>query len=79
MERRFNPIDATLAQAHYCEEHELPQFAPANGWCSACGRNIYEPYTCRRGSQTVTYGISVEEAGRRLITSCPHCNTTFCD
>ncbi|MBE5807740.1 MAG: hypothetical protein E7317_05305 [Clostridiales bacterium] len=70
--------EAAAAQKRYCEENEIPQFAPANGWCSACGRNIYEPYTYR-GREEDTRGISVDAAGKRLITSCPHCNTTFCD
>ena len=26
-----------------------------------------------------TTGISVERAGRELITGCPHCNRTYCD
>ena len=51
---------------------------PSNGWCYSCGRNIYEPYTYR-GREDHTYGITVEEAGSRHITSCPHCNATFCD
>lgn len=74
----YDPIEAAKAQEAYCNEHEIPQFAPRNGWCSSCGRNIYEPYTYRR-EPIVTSGIAVEEAGSRLITSCPHCNATFCD
>lgn len=76
---RFDTIDAAAAQKRYCEEHEIPLFAPSNGWCSCCGRNIYEPYPVRRGSETINLGIDVESAGKRLITSCPHCNATFCD
>lgn len=75
---RFDPIEAAKAQEAYCDQHEVPMFAPSNGWCNACGRNIYEPYTYR-GREDHTYGISVEEAGQRLISSCPHCNTTFVD
>ena len=74
----YDPIEAAKAQEVYCDEHEIPQFAPRNGWCSSCGRNIYEPYTYRR-EPIVTSGITVEEAGSHLITSCPHCNATFCD
>ena len=73
----FDPIAAAKAQAQFCEDHELPLFAPDNGWCIACGRNIYEPYTCRRGNETVTYGITVEYAGKKLITGCPFCHTSF--
>lgn len=74
---RFDAIEAAAAQKRYCDEHEVPQFAPSNGWCNACGRNIYEPYTYR--STGHTYGISVEEAGKRLITCCPHCNASYTD
>ena len=79
MERRYNAVEAAAAQRAYCDEHELPQFAPDTGWCSACGRNIYEPYEIRSGRETIRVGIDVETAGRKLITSCPHCRTTFCD
>lgn len=78
MSKNYDPIEAAKAQEDYCNENEVPRFAPGNGWCSSCGRNIYEPYTYRR-EPIATTGISVEEAGRKLITSCPHCNRTFCD
>jgi len=73
----FDPTDAAKAQERYCDEHKIPLFAPHNGWCFNCCRNIYEPYTYRR-EPIVTSGITVEEAGSRHITSCPHCNATFC-
>jgi len=78
MAKTYDAIAAAKAQEEYCNAHEHPMFAPSNGWCSSCGRNIYEPYTYR-GREDHTYGITVEEAGSRLITSCPHCNRTFCD
>ena len=73
--------DAALAakeQERYCDAHEIPIFAPYTGWCTSCGRNIYEPYTYR-GREDRTLGITVEEAGTRHITCCPHCGATFCD
>ena len=78
MPKTYDVIRAADAQARYCEEHEIPLFAPTNGWCHECGRNIYEPYTYR-GQEDRTIGISVEEAGSRHITGCPHCNHTFVD
>lgn len=78
MPKTYNAIQAANAQAKYCEDHELPMFAPANGWCGHCGRNIFEPYTYRR-EPIVTMGITVEEAGSRHITGCPLCGHTFCD
>ena len=73
----YDPIEAAKAQERYCNEHEIPVFAPRNGWCHSCGRNIYEPYTYRGREDNTYYGISVEEAGSRLITGCPHCNHSF--
>jgi len=71
----FNPIEAAKAQEDYCNEHELPMFAPANGICYRCCNNIYDPITYRDHDKV--YGISVEDAGNQLITSCPHCNYSF--
>jgi hypothetical protein len=51
------------AQTEFCYDKDIPHFAPYLGWCS-CGRNIYSK-------------ISVQEAGRDLITGCPHCNKSF--
>lgn len=78
MPKTYDSILAVAAQNRYCDEHELPLFAPTNGWCFNCGCNIYEPYTYR-GREDRTSGISVEEAGAKLITSCPHCGVTFTD
>lgn len=66
----FNPPKANRAQIKYCDEHECPVFAPMNGVCYRCGYNIYLP-TNGKG------GITVEDAGRKLITSCPHCSYSF--
>ena len=79
MSKTYSTVDAAKAQTAYCEGHECPVYAPSNGWCFRCGRCIYEPYRVRHGAETITIGISVEEAGSRLITSCPHCNATFVD
>ena len=78
MAKTYDAVEAARAQERYCNEHEITLFAPRNGWCYRCGRNIYEPYTYR-GREDVTRGITVEEAGIRHITGCPHCNATFAD
>ena len=72
----FDPVKAAKAQAEYCEKNEMPNFASYNGTCWRCGRNIYLPIN---GSGGKIFGYTVEEAGKRLITGCPHCNATFCD
>ena len=57
---------AIEAQARYCHEHEVPLFAPADGYCSGCHMNIYG-----QG------GYSAEQAGQRAITRCPYCGRSF--
>lgn len=73
----FDRAQAAEAQRRYCEEHHCPEFAPDDGWCVVCGKNIYDAYTARNSGRT--YGICVETAGKKLITSCPHCNASFTD
>lgn len=72
----FNPKKAIKAQDAYCDEHEIPLFAPHDGLCFRCGRSIYLPTNGSAGSVS---GFTVEDAGKKHITSCPHCNATFCD
>lgn len=71
---RFNPKQAAAAQEAYCETEGIPMFAPYDGICYHCGRNIFLP---TNGSRGAVYGITVEEAGHRLITGCPHCNFSY--
>ena len=65
---------AIAAQKAYCEREETPHFAPNDGFCYYCNRNIYDAIKNRNGR---TYGVSVEKAGSTLITGCPHCNYSF--
>ena len=44
-------------------------FAPSDGRCWKCGRNIAEG----KGA------ITVESLGNYIITGCPHCHASFCD
>jgi len=53
--------EAIAAQRKYCDEKKLPHFAPSDGKCWCCHRNIYED------------GYSVERASSELIIRCPHC------
>lgn len=41
-ERTINVEDARQAHARLCEERRLPQFAPSNGVCWSCRRQIFE-------------------------------------
>ena len=69
--RTYDDVRAGAAQSRYCEANDAPHFAPywSNDYrCYHCHRNIY-----------AEGGISVEEAGSRLITGCPFCHYSFCE
>lgn len=68
----YDPELAHQAQVAYCEERQFPVFAPEDGFCWNCHRNIY-----RKGE--LGQGHSVFSAGRGLITSCPYCRRSFCE
>lgn len=70
----YSPKMAIKAQERYCEEHEVPCFAPSNGRCPRCGHNIYLP---TNGPDGAVFGINVRDAGERMITACPHCCYSF--
>lgn len=79
----YNKNKAVLAQKKYIEENKAPDFAPNNGVCFKCHRNIYEPFTRTKTNilgeeKEVTTGITVEEARTTLVTGCPHCNRSYC-
>ncbi|HEX3026393.1 MAG TPA: hypothetical protein VHR42_04095 [Clostridia bacterium] len=89
--KEFNVSKAISAQADYCNRTDAPDFAPLNGRCWKCHRNIYEQvgWKIENGRriqvpldspelQHIT-GIDVEKAGKTLVTGCPHCNRSYCD
>ena len=71
----FDSFEARSAQERYCKEKGLPRFAPLNGRCYRCSKDIYTEID----HGTFKTGISVEKAGATLITGCPHCNRSYCD
>ena len=79
----FNANESIKAQRKLCIEKEYPHFAPNNGRCWSCNRQIYEEIKHDRiiGGVEKPYmtGISVEKASSELITGCPHCNRSYCD
>lgn len=81
MTETFNSAEATKAQAQYCKDRQVPHFAPQNGRCWSCNQDIYS--TARRKwngrFEGESKGISVEKAGRELVTGCPHCYRSYCD
>lgn len=62
----YDADKAAQAQVEYCDRNELHCYAPRDGYCWHCNENIYKL-------------ISVEDAGKTLITSCPYCHSTFVD
>ena len=74
-QKHFNVPEAIAAQRKYCKENRMPYFAPQYGICWRCHRNIYKPIV----HENRTTGISVEDAGKRLITGCPHCSWSYCE
>ncbi|MEJ7737422.1 MAG: hypothetical protein WKF97_08350 [Chitinophagaceae bacterium] len=71
----FDVLKAAEAQAELCKQTREPHFAPYQGVCYGCKRNIYEQVD--RGSYQT--GISVVSAGISHITGCPHCQKSYCD
>ena len=68
LDKEHNIIKAILAQKKYCELTGSPRFAPQDGCCYKCGKNIYNDE-----------GYSVDYARKNLVTGCPHCKTSFVD
>lgn len=75
----YDSNKARAAQAEYCKRTNAPHFAPKDGRCWRCGKDIYAPIEVKYGDKTYTHGITVEEAESRLVTGCPHCNRSYCD
>lgn len=67
----IDPADKELqaklaAQKKLQEDKGHPAFAPHDGICWSCKRQIYTK-------------ISLDRAGKELITGCPHCARSYCD
>lgn len=94
-DQTFDHARAHAAQKAYCAEKRFPLFAGGGGRCSSCRRNVYDRQTTSHHQRSAVMedgglvdigeatehvtGISVEEAGRTLVTGCPHCHRSFCD
>lgn len=50
-------------------EDQRVGFAPSDGKCYCCGKNIAEGPN----------GITLEQLGDYIITGCPYCHCSFCD
>lgn len=67
----YNLLKAALAQKKLCNQTGI-LFAPQDGCCFFCGKNIYV-------ESNTSEGYSVEYASKHVITGCPHCHKSFCD
>lgn len=54
------------AQKEFCHNGGGPHFAPEDGFCWSCGKQIHTR-------------ITLNEAANDLITGCPHCHRSYCD
>jgi hypothetical protein len=76
-QKTYDTSAAAEAQRKFCEEKGYPHFAPRNGICWSCNRNIYEQI--EHHNYNFSTGISVESAASGLVTGCPHCYKSYCD
>ena len=60
-------------QKKLCREKVYPYFAPTNGFCYRCHKNIYQNYLLDDDR------VSCGKSGLELVTGCPHCNLSFCE
>lgn len=79
------------AQNEYWKRTGDPDFAPHNGVCWCCHKQIYQnigykkdqyrDIECNTDGEMVDYvsGISLEKAKNKLVTGCPHCNRSYCE
>lgn len=75
MEKVFSPVAARKAQEEYCKNKHVPHFAPNNGICFRCKKDIYQ----QNGLRGYETGISLDEAKTSHVIYCPHCNRSYCD
>jgi hypothetical protein len=75
VEKVYDVQQSIANQKKRIEEGKCPDFAPSNGICYSCRRQIYSPITQPSGRVT---GVDVESA-KYLVTGCPHCNRSYCD
>ncbi len=78
-------VEKTKAELENCKESQRkiikerswPFFAPSDGICFKCHKNIYQnyEYSDLNGNDSISYGYD----GKEPITGCPHCNRSFCD
>ena len=74
-EELFDVEKSIEAQNKYCKDNSVILFAPYDGECFCCGRQIYEP---RKLGDEIR-GYTIKEASETLITGCPFCHRSYVD
>lgn len=79
--QKFNVDESLKAQRDLQKQKGYPGFAPSDGICYRCKRQIYAKIENKNEITGETYftGVSVEKASSELITGCPHCHRSYCD
>lgn len=72
----FDVPASIAAQKELQQAKNYPDFAPIDGHCYGCRRQIYVQQDSGHGYKT---GISLEKASTELITGCPHCHYSYCE
>jgi len=85
--KRFN-IDESIVNQIKVVETGLPAFAPREGICWNCNKQIYAPYiNGKKVEPPYPYekfeghfvsGITTTKS-KKLVTGCPHCSISYCE
>lgn len=62
---QFTIAESVANQSALCKEEGYPHFAPRDGVCWDCHKNIYEHHH--------------ENGGQRHVTGCPWCHWSYCE
>ena len=79
-DQAFDVQKSCEAQKKLCDEKNYPHFAPSDGICYDCRRQIYSKieHNNMPGHKPYYSGISVDRASGH-ITGCPHCHYSYCE
>jgi hypothetical protein len=64
-ELKFSIAESIANQSALCKANDYPHFAPRDGNCWKCRKNVYEHPS--------------ENGGQTLVTGCPWCNWSYCE
>lgn len=74
--KEFNVKKSIEEQSAFCKTNGYPHFAPYDGVCFNCHKNIYVEINYGDGYKS---GIDTEKATKSLVTGCPHCHYSYCE